>query len=212
MKKTQQMKKWTCAFGNEYTSRNPYAFEDTENLYLKLYGVRRTEMNREFIGNLRNSLKILEVGSNVGAQLIVLQKMGFTDLYGIEIQEGAIEFSKSITKGINIIKGSALDIPFKDNYFDLVFTSGVLIHIAPADIIEVMKEIHRTTRKYIWGFEYFAEEYVEIEYRGEKNLLWKANFSEIYLHNFTDLKLLKEKKYKYLHNTNVDQMFLLEKV
>lgn len=212
MKKTQQMEKWTCAFGNEYTSRNPYAFEDTENLYLKLYGVRRTEMNREFIGNLRNSLKILEVGSNVGAQLIVLQKMGFTDLYGIEIQEGAVEFSKSITKGINIIKGSALDIPFKDNYFDLVFTSGVLIHIAPADIIEVMKEIHRTTRKYIWGFEYFAEEYTEIEYRGEKNLLWKANFSEIYLHNFTDLKLLKEKKYKYLHNTNVDQMFLLGKV
>jgi pseudaminic acid biosynthesis-associated methylase len=211
LKKTVQMKKWGGKFGEEYTLRNPYTFEDTEGLFLKLYGIKRTDMNTEFIGGLRRSVKILEVGCNVGAQLIVLQKMGFTDLYGIELQENAVEFSKSITKDINIIKGSAFDTPFKDDYFDLVYTSGVLIHIAPEDIIEVIGEIYRTTRKYIWGFEYFADDYTEIPYRGEGNLLWKANYAKMYLDNFKDLKLLKEIKFKYLQNDNVDQMFLMEK-
>jgi len=42
--------------------------------------------------------------------------MGFKNLYGVEINKKAIEISKSITKNIYIIQGSALDIPFKDNY------------------------------------------------------------------------------------------------
>jgi len=211
MKNTHQIQQWEGSFGREYTSRNPYLFDDTEALYSKLYGVRRTEMNSEFIGQMDRSLKILEVGSNVGAQLIVLQNMGFSNLYGIELQEGAIEFSKTITRGIYIIKGSALDIPFKDHFFDMVFTSGVLIHISPQDIAKAIQEIYRTSKKYIWGFEYFAEKFTEIEYRGEKNLLWKANYPDIYMKYFSDLHLVKERKFKYLQNDNRDQMYLLEK-
>ena len=40
----------------------------------------------------------------------------------------AVEKGKENTKGINIIQGSAFDLPYKDNYFDLVCTNGVLIH------------------------------------------------------------------------------------
>jgi len=60
--------------------------------------------------------------------------MGFTNLYGIELQWYAVEKAKEYTKGINIIQGSGFDIPFKDGYFDLVITNGVLIHIAPKKI------------------------------------------------------------------------------
>ena len=94
------------------------------------YGYTRTEINSEFIGDFDRDMKILEVGSNVGNQLLCLQEMGFKSLYGIELQNYAVELSKSRTKRINIIEGSAFDIPFKDSYFDLVFTSGVLIHIS----------------------------------------------------------------------------------
>jgi len=91
--------------------------------------------------------------------------MGFQTLYGIELQEYAVEISKSRTKHINIIQGSAFDIPFKDNFFDLVFTSGLLIHIAPSDVEQILREIHRCTKKYIWGSEYFADSYTQVEYR-----------------------------------------------
>ena len=130
-KKTYQMGKWKGDFGKEYTDRNDLSVEGLDALYNENYGKTRTEINREFLKDLDPSLRILEVGSNLGVQLACLQKMGFTELYGIELQDYAVELSKSRTQSINIIKGSALDIPYKDGYFDLVFTSGLLIHISP---------------------------------------------------------------------------------
>ena len=211
MEKGYQTEKWQGEFGQAYTKRNPHTVQDTNSLYQKLYGVTRIEMNREFIGALPSSIRILEIGSNMGAQLLMLQEMGFQNLYGIEIQLEAIEFSKSVSRRMHIIPGTASDVPFKDSFFDLVFTSGVLIHISPCDIRNVMKEVYRCSRRYIWGFEYFAEEYTEIVYRGEKNLLWKADFPRIYLDLFQDLRMIKEKKVPYIGNNNVDQMFLMEK-
>lgn len=137
--------------------------------------------------------------------------MGFKKLYGIEIQYDAVEKAKLSTKNINIIQGSAFDIPFKEEYFDLIFTSGVLIHISPYDLFLALKEIVKCTKRYIWGFEYYSDEPKEIIYRGNVGFLWKRNFANFYLQNFKKFKLIKEKKYKYVDNENIDQMFLIEK-
>ena len=211
-KKTKQMEVWTGEFGKKYTNRNDLTLEEMEQLSKKNYGYTRTELNNEFIGNLDRSIKILEVACNIGNQLICLQKMGFKFLYGIELQDYTVELSKSRTKHINIIQGSAFDIPYKDGYFNMVFTAGFLIHISPKDIEDVLMEIYRCSNKFIWGFEYFANEYTEVNYRGHDDLLWKTDFAKLYLDTFDDLKLLKEIKYKYLYNANIDSMFLLEKI
>lgn len=167
--------------------------------------------NRFLLGLGLENKRILEVGCNVGNQLRMLQYMGFGNLYGIELQQYAVEKAKSLTQGINIIQGVGDDIPFKDGYFDMVFTSGVLIHISPDNINRVLDEIYRCTKEYIWGLEYYADEYTEINYRGNDNLLWKTNFSKLYLDRFPELELVKEEKFKYLNNDNVDVMFLLRK-
>ena len=191
---TKQMREWSGTFGREYTDRNALSLDEMEALYKKNYGFTRTELNEKFLNHLDRSTRILEVGSNIGNQLLCLQKMGFYNLYGIELQSYAVELSKSRTKGINIIQGEASDIPFKDNYFNMVFTSGVLIHISPPDLVDVMKEIYRCTRGYIFGLEYYSENPTEIEYRGHQNLLWKMNFASKYLELFDDLDLVKEEK------------------
>jgi pseudaminic acid biosynthesis-associated methylase len=206
-----QLNSWTRKFGEEYTDRNNLSFNELEKLYKENYGFTRTELNTLFLGKMDHSKKILEIGSNIGLQLLCLQKMGFKNLYGIEPQDYAIQLSKSSTKNINIIKGDAFDIPFKDEFFDIVFTSGVLIHIHNQNIKKAIKEIYRCSRKYIWGFEYYADKYTEILYRGQKNLLWKANFPEIYMDTFPDLRIVKIKFFKYLKNNNVDVMYLLKK-
>lgn len=208
---TKQMQTWDGEFGKEYTNRNALSMNDMEALYNEQYGYTRTEMNSEFVGELDRDLKILEVGSNIGNQLLCLQKMGFNNLYGIELQTYAVELSKSRTEHINIIKGSAFDIPYKEGYFDLVFTSGVLIHIDPSDINTVIQEIYRCAKKYIWGFEYYADNYTEILYREHKNLLWKTDFAKLYDEQFSNLNLVKEKRFKYLNSDNVDSMFLFKK-
>ena len=211
MNNTSQLQRWNKIFGKEYTDRNKYTVSQLDKMYKKTYGITRTELNSQFIGKLDREIKILEIGSNIGNQLLVLQKMGFKNLFGLEPLEYAVELSKKRSIGINIIQGSAFDIPFKDNYFDLVFTSGVLIHINPKDIRKAMKEIYRCSNKYIWGFEYFSEKYQEVNYRGEKNLLWKADFPRLYIQNFSDLKLIKVKYIKYLQDKNIDEMFILKK-
>lgn len=208
---SKQASKWSGTFGREYTERNPQSIDEMEELHIRNYGLTRTELNKKFLDNLDRSMRILEVGSNVGNQLICLQRMGFGALYGIELQSYAVEISKSKSKNINIIQGEASDIPFKDGFFDIVFTSGVLIHIAPKKMPDVLKEIHRCTKKYIFGFEYYSDEIKEIPYRGNRNLLWKANFAGSYLELFDDLTLVKEERIKYIGNENVDAMFLLKK-
>ena len=133
------------------------------------------------------------------------------NLWGIEINKKALQIARE-NKSLNLIEGSALEIPFKDNFFDLIFTSGVLIHISPKDLPKVIDEIYRTTKKYIWCFEYFSEECEEIIYRDHKNRLWKNNFLKLFLEKYPDLKIVKQRKLKYLENENIDMMFLLEKV
>jgi pseudaminic acid biosynthesis-associated methylase len=208
---TKQMAQWAGHFGKEYTDRNALSLKELELLYKKLYGITRNEMNRLFLSDLPHDMKVLEVGSNVGNQLLCLQNDGFKYLYGIELQSYAVELSKTRTKGINIIQGSAFDIPFKDNFFELVFTSGLLIHIALQDMTRVLDEIYRCTGRYIWCFEYYAPEYTEIYYQAHTDLLWKADFSKLFLERFNSLKLVKWERFKYLDNDNLDTMFLLEK-
>jgi len=207
----KQTEEWMGNFGDRYTKRNALTVDEANKSYKKRFGISKIELNSLFLGKLDRAIKILEVGSNIGNQLLLLQRMGFKNLYGIEINSYAIEFFRKRAKDISVVQGSAFDIPFKDKFFDLVFTSGLLIHIAPTDINIVMEEIHRCARKYIWGFEYYAEEYSEIVYRGKKNLLWKADFPRLYCNFFEDIELIKEKRLKYSHNNNLDIMFLLGK-
>ncbi len=211
-KKIKQTEAWAGEFGREYTDRNTLSLEELNNLTKKHYGITRRELNYEFIGQLDRNIRILEVACNIGNELYCLQKMGFKEIYGIELQPYAVELSKQRLKFINIIQGTAFDIPFKDCFFDLVFTAGLLIHISPNDINRILKEIHRCTNRYIWGFEYYADVYTNVEYHGHDDLLWKTDFVKLYLDTFDDLKLIKEKKYKYFENDNVDSIFLLEKV
>jgi pseudaminic acid biosynthesis-associated methylase len=209
--KTEQMQFWEGSFGKEYTDRNPQNIDEMDALYKKCFGVSRSDINKNFLSDIPRNAKILEVGCNIGLQLQLLQKMGFTNLYGIELQEYAVEKAKTITKGINIIQGSGFDIPFRDGYFNLVYTSGVLIHINPDHLPTIISEVYRCTSKYIFGFEYYADKLTNILYRGNEGYLWKNNFPNCYQQAFKNLKTVKEEKYKYSDSENMDQVFLLEK-
>ncbi|MFW9868428.1 MAG: pseudaminic acid biosynthesis-associated methylase [Candidatus Thorarchaeota archaeon] len=208
MVKTTQEEFWEGEFGDEYTSRNT---GDCDEFYKKQWGITRTELNNKFLSKLSKNASILEVGCNRANQLMILHEQGFENLWGIDINKKALQIAKE-NRHFNIIEGSGFDIPFKDRYFDLVFTSGVLIHIAPENLPKIIDEIYRVSKRYIWGFEYFSEECKAIEYRGHKDRLWKNNFLQLYQDRHPDLKEVKQMKIKYIETENVDMMYLLEKV
>lgn len=211
--KTAQEKFWLSKFGKTYIERNNFTPQELDKFYIENLGISRSQINKNFIGNL-NLKNTLEIGCNIGIQLNMLQKHKHKlgQLYGIELSPEAVEKAKENTKNCNIIQASAFNIPFKDNYFDLVYTSGVLIHISPKDVPRALKEIHRVSKKYIWGCEYYASRHENTApYRRYADRQWRAPFAQIYMDLFPDLKLVKEKRYKYLKNENINTVFLLKK-
>jgi pseudaminic acid biosynthesis-associated methylase len=137
--------------------------------------------------------------------------MGYSNLSGVELQPYALELARERTCNISLLQGSALALPYEDAAFDVVFTSGVLIHIAPGDLPRAMDEIHRCARSYVWGMEYYAADVTEVNYRNHGGLLWKMDYARRYLERFADLELIQEQRLPYLENANVDTVFLLRK-
>jgi pseudaminic acid biosynthesis-associated methylase len=208
---TNQTRTWTGDFGRAYTDRNAQSPPELDDFYQQNYGVSRSELNESFLREVPKTARILEVGCNMGTQLLLLQQMGYRNLYGIEIQDYALELARTRLLGVELIHGSALSIPYADEFFNLVFTSGVLIHIAPPDLPRALSEIHRCSRSWIWGFEYYSYEPTEICYRGHKNLLWKMDYASRYANQFSDVELVREQRFPYLKSKNVDSMFLLSR-
>ena len=215
--KNKQIEFWTGDFGKEYTERNAWNSVDAwNNKYKESYGIDRVSLNSDFLGHLdMEDVKILEVGCNLGYQLIGLQSLGFKNLYGIELQHYAAEKARKMTENINIIQGSGFDMPFKDSFFDVTFTSGVLIHIAPENLLTFTSEVVRCSKKYIWGLEYYHNTLKEVNYRGNEGYLWKMDYAQFYLDNFPNLRLVKKKLLPIKlaqEEGNIDCMFLLEKI
>ena len=209
-----QINTWKSKFGKEYTARNTFQNEEEfNNFFIQRYGISRDKFYEENLKLISKNSKILEVGANIGNQLSSLYRIGFKNLYGIEIQRDAINYAHSIFPMVDIIYGLAQDIPLKNNFVDAVFTNNVLIHISPEDLPKVLSEMHRVTKKYIFGFEYFASKFTSINYRNNESLLWKGDYCNLFLKNFSDLKLVKKEFFiPQDEPNNKDQFFVLEKI
>jgi pseudaminic acid biosynthesis-associated methylase len=208
---TAQTATWKGAFGREYSDRNTFGADALDSLYLKNYGLTRTQINESSLRDIPKDASILEVGCNTGNQLILLQRMGYLNLAGVELQPYALELARTRTENISLGQGSVLALPYEDAGFDVVFTSGVLIHIAPEDLPRALDEIHRCARHWIWGMEYYAANVTDVNYRSHSHLLWKMDYVRRYLERFEDLELVREQRIPYLENANVDTVFLLKK-
>ena len=60
----------------------------------------------------------------------------------------------------------------------------MLIHIHPDDIEANMKKMFNYSRRYILIAEYFNRTPVMIEYRGEKDKLFKQDFGKFFIERF----------------------------
>jgi len=206
-----QLERWTGDFGREYTDRNSLTASEVDELYVRDWGITRRDLNAPFLKEIPRDARILEVGCNSGNQIELMRGDGFSNIYGIEVQTYALRRAQERMPDGRYVCASALRIPFADRSFDLVFTSGVLIHIAPENLAEAMREIHRCARRYVWGWEYFAPEMTEVTYRGHEELLWKADYAALYQKYCGNLRLVHERRVPYVRSDNVDTMFLLER-
>ncbi|MGD9133805.1 MAG: hypothetical protein PVF78_09180 [Desulfobacterales bacterium] len=98
--------------------------------------------------------------------------------------------------------------------FDFIFTKGVLIHINPDQLSNVYESLYGASNKYICIIEYCNPKPVEVQYRNQRNKLFKRDFAGEMLDEYRDLNSVAYGFvcHKDLHFAQDDlTWFLLEK-
>jgi pseudaminic acid biosynthesis-associated methylase len=211
MSDTPQLDAWRGDFGREYTERSRFSLDDQNQHWMEVYGVRATDFFERNLEGVDRSARVLEVGCNLGNKLMLMQSLGFTDLYGIEPAAYAVTQARARNPGLDLLRADAMDLPFKDDFFDFVFTCGVLIHIHPDDLAQAQREILRVSKRWVFGYEYFSDEPAEMDYRGNDGLLFKRDFSAAYQQLDPALAVVRTENLPYLGEDLVDQAYLLER-
>jgi pseudaminic acid biosynthesis-associated methylase len=171
---------WSGEFGDDYVERNRAASDGRRPFW-------------EHVLGLLAATSALEIGCNVGGNLRWLAELlGAENVAGVDVNERALAVVRSQLPGVDARVASARELPFADGSFDLVFTTGVLIHQSPDELPRVMDEIVRCSRRYVLCGEYRADELEEIPYRGQRGALYKQDYGRLYQERFPRLRLLEE--------------------
>lgn len=211
MSETPQLDAWRGDFGREYAERHRFTIDEQNEHWMKVHGVRAQDFFERNLEGVDRGARVLEVGCNLGNKLMIMQSLGFERVYGVEPGTYAREQGRARNPALEILRGDAMDLPFKDGFFDLVYTSGVLIHIHPDDLQQAMREILRVTKRWVFGFEYFADEPQALDYRGHDGLLFKRDFAAAYRELEPGLQLVRTENLPYLGEDIEDQAYLLER-
>ena len=120
--------------------------------FFERYDRFRYEKEPHILKNLNrinfNGKRILEIGLGQGADAEQIVRRGAIysglDLTEESVKRTRMRFSLKDLPFENIEQASALELPFADNSFDIVFSHGVLHHIPEIRIAE--KDVHRVLK------------------------------------------------------------------
>ena len=123
---------------------------------------RWEKVAREMIDHysLPENPKILDVGCGKGFLLFdFLKVMPESEIFGIDISEYAIQNSKEEIRE-NLQVGNATNLPWPDNYFDLVFSINTFHNLHNYELEPALREFERVGKnnKYICVESYRTEE------------------------------------------------------
>lgn len=98
--------------------------------------------------NLKDGAKILDVGSGKGFLLHDLKEANPSfELVGIDISKYGIEHSMPSVRD-NCIFGTAANLPWIDDYFDLVISINTLHNLGAYELNMALSEIQRVSKTY----------------------------------------------------------------
>ena len=182
---TEQLALWRGEFGSHYIARNeptPEALAMVTRMWARIL--------RPLAARLPRS--ILEVGSNVGLNLRALHRLLEAELYAAEPNAAARErlVADQVLPAEHVFDAWAARLPLSNGAVDMVFTAGVLIHIAPEELLASCREIHRVASSFIGCIEYFSPRPETIPYRSHEGQLFKRDFGAFWMENFRDLELV----------------------
>src|SRR3990167_351093 len=126
----------------------------------------------------------LEVGCSSGPNLTHLIGLVPT-VVGLDINRSALGLCKG-----SRVQGTATELPFSDGSFDLVFATGVLMHIEPRLLSLAVRELARCSRRYVVSADY-GPWYSKTTHAGLANAVFGTRFDVIFRSNCPELRLMR---------------------
>ena len=157
------------------------------------FHIRGIEVSNELanLTNLRNK-KVLDIGSGLGGPCRMLADQYNCDAYGIDLSTDYIETAKKLSDLVTVngttkfSVGDALNLPFKDKSFDVVWTQHVQMNIK--DKFRFYSEINRVLSEdgmFIY-YDIFQHDPIEINYP----VPWANNSSVSFLQTIENMEAI----------------------
>lgn len=99
------------------------------------------ELEAEYVARFGLGRDVLEVGCGTGLVLLRIREFART-AKGVDLSPGMLEKAKA--RGLDVQLGSATELPFDDNQFDVTCSFKVLAHVP--EIEKALAEMARVTR------------------------------------------------------------------
>lgn len=122
--------------------------------------------------------RVLDIGCNAGGNLRwIAPHLGENDAYGVDINRHSLDLIHEYVPNANVLVSGAADLPFRDGFFDFVFTVGVLVVVPEDTIQQAMREMARVSSRYVMCMEMYAPELTTIAHREIDRGLFKRDYA-----------------------------------
>jgi SAM-dependent methyltransferase len=115
-----------------------YALEETQWWYVGMRAITRSVV----VPRLSPGARVLDAGCGTGNNLKHLSEWGRA--VGVDLSEEALRFCR--TRGVDVVRGNLLRLPFDDARFDLITSFDVIYHRWVTDDRQAVRELVRVLR------------------------------------------------------------------
>ena len=123
--------------------------ERTPNFWLDEFKILMGLMEAnglEIIGS-----KFLDLGCGTGNDAHLAMNKGMKYV-GVDLSKGMLDIARRMVKGAEFFEMDITDLKFKDNEFDVVWASSILLHLNSLDLNKALKEIKRVLKPNHFAF------------------------------------------------------------
>jgi SAM-dependent methyltransferase len=166
---------------------------------------------KRFLDSLNSNTLVGDIGCGNGKNMMIDRRD--IKFKGIDLSD---EFVKICTsKGLDVINGNILNIPFDDDYFDNCISIAVIHHLKEKnDRIKAIREILRITKHngtiliYVWAFEQPSDGKIKFNSTDEMvpytTITGQTYYRYYHLYNkdelINELKEITQYKYEIIEN------------
>jgi len=117
------------------------------------YAARETTFKPKLVEQARieKGHRVLDLGCGTATLTIIIKKtQPNAEVIGLDTDPQILEIAKSkvTNAGLDIVLdfGTAIELPYPDNYFDRVFSSMVFHHLTRGNKVQALKEVFRVLK------------------------------------------------------------------